>query len=102
MKYPDQQCHPKLAECYSGKDALIKRLSRIQGQVKGISKMIEEDRYCTEILTQVSAIKSALDETALKLLENYIQSCVRGAIKSGEEDGAISELMDISRKFLRT
>lgn len=102
MKYPDPRCQSRLSECYPGKDALIKRLNRIQGQVRGISKMIDEDRYCSDILTQVSAIKSALDETALKLLENYIQSCVRGAIKSGEGDGAISELTDVSRKFLRT
>lgn len=83
------------------KDALLKRLSRIEGQVRGIGKMIEADRYCVDVLTQISAIKSALDAVAMQLLEDHTKGCVQGAIRSGEGDAAIAELMDIIGKFAR-
>ena len=83
------------------KAALMKRLNRIEGQVRGVAKMVEEDRYCVEVLTQVSAIQSALDALALQLLESHTKGCVRSAIKSGNGEEAIDELMTVVRRFGR-
>lgn len=83
------------------KDVLIKRLNRIEGQVRGVTKMIAEDRYCVDILNQVSALQSALDAVAMRLLENHTYGCMQGAIKSGKGNAAINELMVVLRKFAR-
>lgn len=93
-------CHPKRV-VQPHKAALLKRLNRVEGQVRGIAKMIEDDRYCVDVLTQVSAIKSALDAVAMQLLEDHTRGCVQGAIKSGEGDAAVSELMEVVGKFAR-
>jgi CsoR family transcriptional regulator, copper-sensing transcriptional repressor len=61
------------------KDAVLKRLSRIEGQVRGISRMVDEDRYCIDILTQLSAVQKAVDAVALELLDNHVRHCVIGA-----------------------
>jgi CsoR family transcriptional regulator, copper-sensing transcriptional repressor len=81
--------------------ALTKRLKRIEGQVRGIDKMIAEDRYCIDILTQVSAVQSALDALALQLLEHHLHGCVQHAVKSGDGDHAIEEALGVIRKFAR-
>jgi CsoR family transcriptional regulator, copper-sensing transcriptional repressor len=81
--------------------ALTKRLSRIEGQVRGIGKMIAEDRYCIDILTQVSAVQSALDAMSLQLLEHHLHGCVQHAVKSGDGERAIEEALDVIRKFAR-
>lgn len=96
----DEPCHPRQV-VQPHKAALLKRLNRIAGQVRGISGMIEQDRYCIDILTQVSAIHSALDAVAMQLLKDHTQGCVQTAIKSGEGDHAIDELMQVLRKFAR-
>lgn len=83
------------------KEALIKRLNRIEGQVRGVNKMIAEDRYCVDILNQVSALQSALDGVAMLLLESHAHGCLQEAIKSGSGDEAIDELMLVVRKFAR-
>ena len=81
--------------------ALAKRLNRIEGQVRGIGKMIADDRYCIDILTQVSAVQSALDALALQLLEHHLHGCVQHAVKSGKGDSAIDEALAVIRKFAR-
>jgi DNA-binding FrmR family transcriptional regulator len=81
--------------------ALAKRINRIEGQVRGIGRMIEEDRYCIDILTQVSAVQSALDALALQLLEHHLHGCVQHAVKSGKGDHAIAEALEVIRKFAR-
>jgi len=83
------------------KAALVKRLNRIGGQVRGIAGMIEEDRYCVDILTQISAVRSALDALALQLLEDHTRGCVQSAIQSGHGKEAIAELMQVVGKFAR-
>jgi len=83
------------------KEALIKRLNRIEGQVRGVAKMISEDRYCVDILNQVAALQSALDAVAMGLFKNHTHGCMQGAIKSGNGDEAIDELMRVVRKFGR-
>ena len=81
------------------KDALAKRLARIEGQVRGIARMIDEDRYCVDVITQVSAVRSALDALAINLLEHHLHGCVLSAVESGQGDAAIDEAMSVIRKF---
>lgn len=83
------------------KTALLARLNRIEGQVRGIASMIGEDRYCVDVLTQISAIQSALDAAALQLLEDHMRGCVQAAIRSGRGEHAIDELMQVVRRFSR-
>jgi DNA-binding FrmR family transcriptional regulator len=83
------------------KSALAKRLNRIEGQVRGIARMVEEDRYCVDVLTQISAVQAALDALALQMLEAHLKGCVQAAVRSGEGDDAIGEAMDVIRKFAR-
>jgi CsoR family transcriptional regulator, copper-sensing transcriptional repressor len=91
--------HPAVAR--TDADALAKRVNRIEGQVRGIGKMIAEDRYCIDVLTQVSAVQSALDALARKLLEHHLHGCVQQAVKSGRGDEAIDEALAVIRKFAR-
>ncbi len=91
--------HPLVAR--TGAALLSKRLNRIEGQVRGIGKMIEEDRYCIDVLTQVSAVQSALDALALQLLEQHLRGCVQHAVKSGDGDHAMTEALDVIRRFAR-
>lgn len=83
------------------KSVLLKRLNRAEGQVRGVAKMIEEDRYCVDVLTQIAAIQSALDALALQLLANHTNGCVRSAIQSGDGDAAVDELMSLVKRFAR-
>ena len=83
------------------KEALIKRLNRIEGQVRGVNKMVTEDRYCVDILNQVAALQSALDAVAMLLLKSHTHGCMQAAIKSGNGDEAIDELMAVVKKFAR-
>jgi DNA-binding FrmR family transcriptional regulator len=87
------------------KDALAKRLHRIEGQVRGIERMIEEERYCIDILTQIAAVSTALESVSVKLLEDHVRHCVVGALTSGdahvaEEKG--EELLAAVQRFSRT
>ena len=81
--------------------ALLKRVNRIEGQVRGIGKMIAEDRYCIDVLTQVSAVQAALDGVARQLLEHHLHGCVQHAVKSGNGERAIDEALAVIRKFGR-
>lgn len=83
------------------KDDLLKRLNRIGGQVDGIARMIAEDRYCVDVLTQIAAVRSALDALGLRLLHDHAHGCVQQAVHSGEGDRAIDELMKVVQRFVR-
>ena len=98
---PRNAAHAHPAVARTDKTALAKRLNRIEGQVRGIGKMIDEDRYCIDVLTQVSAVQSALDALALQLLEHHLHGCVQHAVKSGDGDRAIDEALTVIRKFAR-
>ena len=95
----DAHSHPAVART-DGR-LLAKRVNRIEGQVRGIGRMIDEDRYCIDILTQVSAVQAALDAFALQLLEHHLHGCVQHAVKSGDGDRAIDEALTVIRKFAR-
>ena len=79
---------------------LTSRLSRIEGQVRGIRKMIEEDRYCVDVLMQISAVQSALNSFNKELLASHIRSCVVDDIKAGNEE-AIDELCELLKKTMK-
>ncbi len=80
--------------------SMIRRLNRIEGQVRGVRKMVEEDRYCVDILTQVSAIQSALHAFTEGLLNQHIHSCVVEDIQAGKAD-AVDELCGLLRKVMK-
>lgn len=80
------------------KQKLLTRMRRIEGQIRGVANMIEEDRYCIDILTQIAALRSALDAVSLNLLEDHAKHCVRHAIQEGD-DGAIDELMMVIKRL---
>jgi DNA-binding FrmR family transcriptional regulator len=81
--------------------ALLQRLSRIEGQVRGVAGMIESDRYCVDVITQLTAVRAALDAVALQLLDDHTRGCVQSAVRSGHGSRAIGELMTVMRKFAR-
>ena len=82
------------------KDQLISRLRRINGQVSGIERMVGDDRYCIDILTQISAVQAALDKVALGLLDDHTQHCVMGASES-EQEAKTAELMAAVGRLMR-
>lgn len=79
---------------------LVNRLSRIEGQVRGVRKMVEEDAYCTDVLTQVSAIQAALNSFNKELLSEHIRSCVADDIRSGKDE-TIEELVTTLQKLMK-
>ncbi|UOQ47000.1 metal-sensing transcriptional repressor [Gracilibacillus caseinilyticus] len=91
--------HPSKPRSNDEKQAVVNRLKRIEGQVRGIQKMIDEDRYCVDILVQISAINAALKKVGFSITERHIKHCVSDAILSGEGDQTIEELMDVMKQF---
>ena len=88
----------------SNKDDYVKRLSRIEGQVRGLSKMVEQDKYCIDILTQVSAATKALQSVAIKLLEEHMAHCVAAAVTEGGDTAAakVKEASDAIARLVRS
>ena len=80
--------------------SLIHRLNRIEGQIRGIRSMVEEERYCVDILTQVSAVQSALNAFNKELLSNHIKTCVVEDIKAGDE-AVVDELCDTIKRLMK-
>lgn len=83
------------------KKALLNRVRRIEGQVGGVMNMIENDRYCVDILTQISAIKSAFDGVAIQILSSHAKGCVRKAVQEDGGEETMEELLGIIRKLIR-
>ena len=86
------------------KAAVLRRLNRIEGQVRGLARMVEDEAYCIDVLTQIAAVDKALDGVALKLLDEHTNHCVRDAIARGgrEADEKVEELMAAVERFART
>jgi DNA-binding FrmR family transcriptional regulator len=85
----------------SHKEQIEARLRRVEGQVRGVQKMIDEDRYCIDVLTQVSAIKAALDGVALLLLQDHTEHCVVEAVQAGKGGEKIRELNEAVERLVR-
>jgi len=89
----------------AGKEALVKRLHRIEGQVRGIERMVGDERYCIDILTQIAAATTALESVAFKILDEHVNHCVAGALESGDAEVAAEksrELLEAVHRFSRT
>ena len=89
----------------ANRDALIKRLHRVEGQVRGIERMVEDDRYCIDILTQIGAVSTALESLAFDILDDHVNHCVTDAIASGDKRDAIAktdELLAAVHLFAKT
>jgi DNA-binding FrmR family transcriptional regulator len=86
------------------KEALVKRLHRIEGQVRGIEKMVTDDRYCIDILTQIGAVTTALEGLGFRILDDHVKHCVAGALASGDQaeaQGKAEELLDAVHRFAK-
>ena len=79
---------------------LIRRLRRIEGQVRGIERMIERREYCVDLLQQTAALRAAVDSVALLILEDHVQGCVKSAAELGDADHYIEEVLDVVRRTL--
>ena len=89
---------------HADKAALVKRLHRIEGQVRGIERMVDDDRYCIDILTQISAVSTALDSLAFQILDSHVNHCVAGALSSGDKADAeakTQELLEAVQRFAK-
>ena len=89
----------------SDKEALVNRLHRIEGQVRGLERMVTEERYCIDILTQIAAVSTALESVSVKLLEDHVRHCVTDAIVAGDAKAAEAkgeELLAAVQRFSRT
>ncbi|HEY7701304.1 MAG TPA: metal-sensitive transcriptional regulator [Candidatus Limnocylindrales bacterium] len=79
---------------------LMRRLSRMEGQVRGIARMIEREEYCVDILQQTAALRAAVDALSVLILEDHVQGCVRTAAERGEADRYVDEVVDVVRRTL--
>ena len=105
MRYPGWMTADGAAHGYSpNKDNYAKRLRRIEGQVRGIAKMIEDDKYCIDVLTQISAVNSALQSVALGLLDEHLGHCVSHAVAEGgaEADKKLAEASAAIARLVRS
>ncbi len=93
--------HSSFRHSYSkDKAQLVRRLSRIEGQVRGIARMIEREEYCVDILQQTAALRAAIDAVSILVLEDHVQGCVRTAAERGEADQYVDEVIDVVRRTL--
>ena len=93
--------HPIVPRSDDEKDKLKNRLKRIEGQVRGIQKMVEEDRYCVDVLVQISAVKAALDKVGYHMMERHAKMCVLEAVKDGDGDAYMDELMKVVKQYAK-
>ncbi|MHB8983898.1 MAG: metal-sensitive transcriptional regulator [Carboxydocellales bacterium] len=83
------------------KEDLLQRLKKIEGQVRGVSRMIEEDRYCVDVLMQIAAIRAGVTKIGVTVMEDHIRGCVTRAIQENHGDQHVDELMDVLLKFVK-
>ena len=98
---PGSKPLPNFRHSYSkDKAGLVRRLSRMEGQVRGIARMIEREEYCVDILQQTAALRAAVDAVSILVLEDHVQGCVRTAAERGEADAYVDEVIDVVRRTL--
>lgn len=83
------------------KEDLLRRLKKIEGQVKGLQRMVESDKYCVDVLVQVAAVRAAIHKVGTIVFENHSRSCLRQAVETGDKDGAIEDLIGVLTKFVK-
>ncbi|WP_280138078.1 metal-sensing transcriptional repressor [Alkalicoccus daliensis] len=94
-----QKVHPRSEK---EKKQLNDRLKRVEGQVRGLQNMVNEDRYCIDILVQLTAVQAALKKVGFDILEEHTKGCVSSAVKSGDQTESIEELMQVIKQFSKT
>ena len=93
--------HDTFRHSYSrDKSQLVRRLSRLEGQVRGIARMVEREEYCVDILQQTAALRAAVDAVSILILEAHVQGCIRTAAERGEADRYVDEVVDVVRRTL--
>jgi len=85
----------------ANRDSVLRRLRRIEGQVRGLARMVEEDRYCIDVLTQLAAIRAALAQVGVEVLDAHARGCLTAAVQSGQSDVAIDEFLDALERFMK-
>ena len=83
------------------KQKLLARLRRIEGQARGLQRMVAEDKYCVDIMNQIAGVQAALEQVSLLLMENHLHHCVTEAIQEGRGEEKIREMMDVMRHYTR-
>src|ERR687890_325963 len=92
--------HPSRHAYTKDRAQLLRRLSRMEGQVRGIARMIEREEYCIDILQQTAALRAAVESVSLLVVEDHVQGCVRTAAARGEADQYVDEVIDVVRRTL--
>ncbi|WP_281170524.1 metal-sensing transcriptional repressor [Halalkalibacillus halophilus] len=92
---------PVVPRTNTEKDQMLNRLKRIEGQVRGLQKMIEEDRYCVDVLVQISAVNNALEKVGYSMMERHAKMCVSKAAEEGDGEAYMDELMKVVRQFTK-
>lgn len=83
------------------KEDLLRRLARIEGQVRGVQRLVENDAYCVDVLIQISAVRAALQAVGLSILDRHVRTCVSSAIRSERATESIDELIDVIKRFTK-
>lgn len=84
---------------YAGsREQVLRRLARMEGQVRGVARMIERDEACVDVLQQTAALRAAVDSVSMLLMEDHVQGCVSSALKSGDAESVTDEVMDVVRR----
>ena len=91
-----------MASYQTDKEKILGRLRRVEGQARGLQRMVEEDKYCVDIMTQVASVQAALEQVSLLLMEDHLKHCVTEAIQQGDGSQKISELIDVLKHYSKT
>ncbi|HHW08123.1 MAG TPA: metal-sensitive transcriptional regulator [Clostridia bacterium] len=89
------------AYCREEKKSLLTRLKKIEGQVQGLQRMLEEDKDCVDVLIQIAAVRAALDKVGIILFENHTRKCLVKALEEGRQEEMVDELIEVLRKFMK-
>lgn len=96
---PDK--HPSAERGYSkDRTQLLRRLARIEGQARGVARMVERDEYCLDILQQTAALRAAIDAVSLLLMEDHVAGCLATAVKTGQAEAYTEEVMEVVRRSM--
>lgn len=90
-----------MASYSADKEKILSRLKRIEGQLRGIQRMVKDDKYCVDILVQISSVLGATQRVGFIILDDHIKGCIRTALVNGGEDATIQELIDVIERFVK-
>ncbi|MCL6472704.1 MAG: metal-sensitive transcriptional regulator [Firmicutes bacterium] len=90
-----------MASYSADKEKILSRLKRIEGQLRGIQRMVKDDKYCVDILVQISSVLGATQRVGFIILDDHIKGCIRNALVNGGEDATIQELIDVIERFVK-